>query len=554
MKNPRKEYSGQEIYELANKSIALLKVEGGHGSGVVISKDGLILTNYHCYSDKLKILIGKEVFTKYKVVNAYIDVDLILIKVNAKNLVPLKLADSSKLKVGSVVYAIGTPLDTKLLNTISNGIISGIRLKDGSYFIQTNAIIYGGNSGGALINSSGELIGITSKVYLQSVDKNIVASGLSFAVHLKFLKKLVEDKDNIINNYNRYLYDGIIQSKRDDYDLAMISFNKYLMHFPKDSYGYLERGKLYERNGYITEAMADYKKCIKHDSKKPYFSHVAYAGLYRYEKNRKRKLEYLKKAIRLDPKNPDYMLCRADEYIYDNKPKKAIIVLFELLLLMPQSPEINYKLGELFFKNNSIQSAINHYELAAKYSNNDSYYFEVASLLYNNNYKSENEIYTKILDLLYLAINLNYKNSDVYFLISKCLVDLHDYSSAYRYILFASYYNEKLKLYFPEYHYYMGIVTKNIFKDNTHVKHFGKALELIKNRLPYQNPLTEEQKIENNYKLELQAEIHFESGNYGEALIEFEKVLREASRDTYPNRIKYLTNKITSLTKILELS
>lgn len=151
------------------------------GSGFVISKDGIIVTNKHVVSDRtIKYVVVSTDDKKYDVEKIYRDPlnDIAILKVKTgvgSNLVPLALGDSSKLQAGQLVIAIGTPLG-EFSNSVTTGVVSGLGrgITAGSYFegfveqldnvIQTDAAINPGNSGGPLLNSSGQVIGVNTAV------------------------------------------------------------------------------------------------------------------------------------------------------------------------------------------------------------------------------------------------------------------------------------------------------------------------------------------------------------------------------------------------------
>ena len=156
----------------------------GVGSGVIVNSQGYILTNHHVVDGALEIkveLTDNRTFTA-KLVGSDQPSDLAVLKVDATNLPTLTLGDSDKVRVGDVVLAIGNPLG--IGQTVTSGIISAksraTGLSDGSFedFLQTDAAINRGNSGGALINTSGELVGINSQI-LSPSGGNI---GIGFAI------------------------------------------------------------------------------------------------------------------------------------------------------------------------------------------------------------------------------------------------------------------------------------------------------------------------------------------------------------------------------------
>ena len=163
------------------------------GSGVIISSDGYIVTNNHVVdgADELTVTLNEN-SKEYsaRVIGADKTTDLALIKIDAKNLPAIVIANSDDVKVGEWVLAVGNPLG--LNNTVTAGIVSAKARSMGqgvSSMIQTDAAINQGNSGGALVNTRGELIGINAMIYSQT-GSNI---GYGFAIPTAIVNKAVED-------------------------------------------------------------------------------------------------------------------------------------------------------------------------------------------------------------------------------------------------------------------------------------------------------------------------------------------------------------------------
>lgn len=151
--------------EDAMNSTVTIKVKDGHGSGCVVSKDGYIITNFHVVAnaDKLTVINreGKEYAAK--LIRKNESLDLALLKIEKANFKKTYVIPSAKnYTIGDDIFVIGTPTSVELGQTISKGIISGNRTFDQNNFIQTDASVNGGNSGGALTKKSGELIGIVN--------------------------------------------------------------------------------------------------------------------------------------------------------------------------------------------------------------------------------------------------------------------------------------------------------------------------------------------------------------------------------------------------------
>jgi serine protease Do len=158
--------------------------QAGLGSGVVVSADGTILTNHHVIdgAEKIQVELSDRRTFAAKLVGSDPASDLAVIKIEAKGLAALPLGDSGKTRVGDVVLAFGNPLGVG--QTVTMGIVSAkgraTGLGDGSFedFLQTDAPINQGNSGGALVNTGGELVGINSQI-LSPSGGNI---GIGFAI------------------------------------------------------------------------------------------------------------------------------------------------------------------------------------------------------------------------------------------------------------------------------------------------------------------------------------------------------------------------------------
>ncbi|WP_185874050.1 trypsin-like peptidase domain-containing protein [Blattabacterium cuenoti] len=172
---------------------------GLHGSGVIISPDGYIVTNNHVIkdADKIEITLNDQRTYRAKLIGTDTSTDIALLKINEKNLPFIYFSDSNKVQVGEWVLAIGNPFD--LNSTVTAGIISAKNRNLGilrgetqtaiESFFQTDAAVNPGNSGGALVNTNGELIGINTAI--SSNSGNFI--GYSFAAPSNLVGKVVQD-------------------------------------------------------------------------------------------------------------------------------------------------------------------------------------------------------------------------------------------------------------------------------------------------------------------------------------------------------------------------
>ena len=165
----------------------------GAGSGVIISEDGYIVTNNHVVegADELTITLNDNREYSARIIGTDKNTDLALIKVNAKNLPAITIASSDDIKVGEWVLAIGHPFNLRA--TVTAGIVSAKARSLGANgveaFIQTDAAINAGNSGGALVNVKGELVGINAMLYSQTGN----FTGYGFAIPTTIMNKVVAD-------------------------------------------------------------------------------------------------------------------------------------------------------------------------------------------------------------------------------------------------------------------------------------------------------------------------------------------------------------------------
>ncbi len=173
---------------------------GASGSGVIISKDGYIVTNHHVVADadKISVSFSNNRELRATLIGSDPSTDLALIKVEADNLPFLTFGNSDSVQVGEWVLAVGNPFD--LESTVTAGIVSAkgrsIDVLDAQdkieSFIQTDAAVNPGNSGGALVNTEGELIGINTAILTQSGQYE----GYSFAVPANLARKVIGDLKN----------------------------------------------------------------------------------------------------------------------------------------------------------------------------------------------------------------------------------------------------------------------------------------------------------------------------------------------------------------------
>ena len=192
---------------ISNNNIFAIPTQSeGVGTGVIVDSKGYILTNYHVIqgAQEISVTLSNDVTTTAQVVNYDENQDVAMIKITDENVeIPatVELGDSDALQPGEEVIAIGTPLSTELSSTVTKGIISAtsrsVAVESGvtMNLIQTDAAINAGNSGGPLVNTKGEVVGInSSKISGEAVE------GIGFSIPINDIKDKIESLSKPILN------------------------------------------------------------------------------------------------------------------------------------------------------------------------------------------------------------------------------------------------------------------------------------------------------------------------------------------------------------------
>ena len=232
------------------------RVQRSLGSGVIVTKDGYIVTNNHVVenADEISVTIGEDP-TEYsaKLIGKDSDSDIAVIKIDSsKTLNPIKLGDSSSLLIGDVTFAIGNPFGVG--NTVTMGIISALNkdkvgINKYENYIQTDASINPGNSGGALVDSRGALIGINTAILSKSGGND----GIGFAIPVDMVKDVVSKLVSDGKVVRGYLGVAIAELEKDSKLVYKRSEGAVVLDISSDTpaakYG-LKRGDLiYSING-----------------------------------------------------------------------------------------------------------------------------------------------------------------------------------------------------------------------------------------------------------------------------------------------------------------
>ena len=193
--------SFQDIYKKVSPSVVFIRAATGQGisqgTGVVMSADGYIITNAHVIEGSFRADVVLEDGGQYEalLVGSDAATDLAVLKIDAQGLTPAEFGDSDQMEGGDVVVAIGNPMGEELRGTMTDGILSAINRDmevEGRQMtlLQTTAALNTGNSGGALINDMGQVIGITN---MKLMAYNSTVEGLGFAIPSRTAKTVVDD-------------------------------------------------------------------------------------------------------------------------------------------------------------------------------------------------------------------------------------------------------------------------------------------------------------------------------------------------------------------------
>lgn len=296
--------TADKIYEKVDNSIVVILAYDNNGnvfqgSGVVIDDNGLIVTNHHVCKDASRIEVkhySKEI--KDVEIHKYDEVkDILILRVPGSTFKPIEYGSSTNLKAGQRVYAVGSPEGYE--NSISEGIISGFRTDENNVkLIQMTCPITDGSSGGAVLNSKGELIGL-------SVSGQHEGS-LYFAVPVNDVYALLGMETNIAEFTDpvKYYEIGALANENKNYKDAEVYFSKYLEKFSSDASAYYNRGYARFKLKEYSKAISDFSTVLETSgaaSESFFYRGNCYYSLKDYKNAR---LDYTK-ALEQEPDNSD---------------------------------------------------------------------------------------------------------------------------------------------------------------------------------------------------------------------------------------------------------
>jgi len=294
----------------------------GHGSGVIISSDGYIVTNNHVIknADRIEVTLNDQRTYDATLIGTDPNTDLALLKVEEKKLPFLPLYDSSKLKIGEWVLAVGNPFN--LNSTVTAGIISaigrGLNMNPVESFIQTDAAINPGNSGGALVNTNGDLIGINSVIS----SRTGTYIGYGFAIPSNMVKKVVNDIKKYGFVQRALLGVEVLNLSDDD---VLKQYNKKFDSDIKEQEGVLVTGLA--DNGAAIEAGIEKGDIIKEVDNKKIINSASLTGYL----SSKRPGDIVKLTIERNGKKKVYTITLRDKYGVAKLRSKEELKISEIL-------------------------------------------------------------------------------------------------------------------------------------------------------------------------------------------------------------------------------
>lgn len=324
------ELTSEEIFSNSKDAVVVIYaydydgLKDSQGSGVILKEKSIIVTNFHVFAgnEKLEIKHNDSLINYSEIIGVDIEKDILILKIEDNNFPAIPIGKSDEIKVGQRVYTIGSPMGFE--NTMSEGIVSGFRnigeeVKND--YIQITASISPGSSGGAVLNSKGELIGISTMT-----SKN--GQNLNFAIGIDDILGVTLGKynDKLKLEALNYFYKGQNLQDEGKYKEAVEYFTKYLKIFPNDEKAYNFRGLAYENK-------KDYKSAIKDFTS----------------------------AIKLNPKYTAAMANRGECYFKSGENEKAIKDFTSVIKLEPENFSVSYALGLIHANEENWNDAITYF-------------------------------------------------------------------------------------------------------------------------------------------------------------------------------------------------
>lgn len=377
--------NAEKVYKKVNDAVVRIytyhddNTMHGQASGVIIKKKGWVITNCHVLGDAE--MIYAEHLGQYIALDSIValdsDKDVLILQLNkeflhnySKTIPDIKIGDSKRLKVGQKIYAIGSPYGFE--NTITEGIISGLRTSFDSTknFIQISAPISAGSSGGAVVNSKCEIIGISTLVF-----SGITAQNLNFALQIDEVIEtskygIKPNTSNFSSLLDFYFQNGQKELYEKNYLSAIINFEKALKYNTDQD---VSRAILYYYTGLAFHKMKQNDSAAHYYNKSLQIKEIAdtYVGLGALcseNKDFDNAIKFFELALNLNSEFNEAIVAIGNAYYLKKDHIAALKYLRKAVKISPNNPKANYLLGNISMDVKEYNLAIILYKQAIRFS------------------------------------------------------------------------------------------------------------------------------------------------------------------------------------------
>jgi cytochrome c-type biogenesis protein CcmH/NrfG len=357
--------TASEVFDAVSPSVVTVLTYDANGdaqslgSGVVLP-DGAVATNCHVIEDMVKIQVVYQ-STEYPATRQYTDKDRDVCSLTVSGLrsPTVVMGDTSQLKVGARVYAIGAPKGLEL--TLSEGIISSLRPVAGGQYLQITAPISPGSSGGGLFDEEGRLIGLPT-FYLTEGQQ------LNFAVPVEWIAELPKHHTEVVQSkktLTRWLNQAIALGHRGDWEGLLLNALRWTKAQPREAVAWFSLGNAYGKSGQSTKEIEAYQQTLRLN---PEYV-VAWNNLgvvYWRSGQTEEAIQAYQQALRLDPEYADAWFNLGNAYGKSGLLEQAIKHYQQVLRLNPEKTEGWYGLGILYGKSGQTAKAIEAFQQALR--------------------------------------------------------------------------------------------------------------------------------------------------------------------------------------------
>ncbi|MCX5705006.1 MAG: tetratricopeptide repeat protein [Candidatus Omnitrophica bacterium] len=383
----------QDIFKNIGPAVVYIETKGSFkkivkdlfGSGFIIDASGVIVTNYHVISAAQEIKVKLKDGTVYAVTDViYHDVsrDFCLLKIDAQNLPQVSLGDSNALQVGEKVYCVGNPLGLEY--SFSDGMISGIRDENGLKWIQFTAPVSPGNSGGPILDSRGEVMGIATSVRQDG-------QNINFALAINEIKPFIttgtkislkEFVQNAARGADYYFTQGSNAYLQGDLDKAISYFTQGLEINPANANAYVSRGYLYGLIKKYDQEISDFNKALQIDSGLAR-GYVMRGARYFLLKENDLAINDFTRALEIDPSLKERVYtARAFAYAAKKDFQHAIVDFNKAVEMNPSSESVYIDRGSFLAMMGDFNKALADYAKAMQINSNAGKAYAGRALIY----------------------------------------------------------------------------------------------------------------------------------------------------------------------------